>query len=57
MSRKIKLLGKVKSGELTVCLDCNHYHLTFNNILRIGMKTTPVQELRKTSLYQLYKEI
>ena len=32
MSRKIKLLGKVKSGELTVCLDCNNYHLTFNNI-------------------------
>ena len=32
MSRKIKLLGKVKSGELTVCLDFNHYHLTFNNI-------------------------
>ena len=32
MSKKIKLVGKVKSGELTVCLDCNHYHLTFNNI-------------------------
>ena len=32
MSKKIKLLAKVKSGELTVCLDCNHYHLTFNNI-------------------------
>ena len=32
MSGKIKLLRKVKSGELTVCLDCNHYHLTFNNI-------------------------
>ena len=32
MSKKIKLLAKVKSEELTVCLDCNHYHLTFNNI-------------------------
>ena len=32
MPKKIKLLAKVKSGELTVCLDCNHYHLTFNNI-------------------------
>ncbi len=32
MPKKIKLVGKVKSGELTVCLDCNHYHLTFNNI-------------------------
>ena len=32
MSKKRKLLAKVKSGELTLCLDCNHYHLTFNNI-------------------------
>ena len=32
MSIKIKLLAKVKSGELTLCTNCNHYHLTFNNI-------------------------
>ena len=32
MSKKIKLVGKVKSGELTLCTKCNHYHLTFNNI-------------------------
>ena len=32
MCNYIKTIGKVKSGELTVCLKCHHYHLTFNNI-------------------------
>lgn len=32
MCNYIKTIGKVKSGELTVCTNCNHYHLTFNNI-------------------------
>lgn len=32
MCNYIKTIGKVKSGELTVCLKCYHYHLTFNNI-------------------------
>ena len=32
MNDFVKIIGKVKSGELTVCTNCNHYHLTFNNI-------------------------
>ncbi|MDC3285164.1 hypothetical protein OAU94_01830 [Flavobacteriaceae bacterium] len=32
MYNYIKTIGKVKSGELTLCTKCNHYHLTFNNI-------------------------
>jgi len=32
MCDHIKTIGKVKSGELTVCTNCDHYHLTFNNI-------------------------
>tara|TARA_B110000003_G_scaffold141533_1_gene142990 strand:- start:992 stop:1339 length:348 start_codon:yes stop_codon:yes gene_type:complete len=28
----IKIIGKVKSGELSLCTKCNHYHLTFNNV-------------------------
>ena len=32
MCNYIKTIGKVKSGELTLCTKCNHYHLTFNNI-------------------------
>lgn len=29
----VRLIGRVKSGELTLCMSCNHYHLTFNNML------------------------
>ena len=32
MCNYIRTIGKVKSGELTLCTKCNHYHLTFNNI-------------------------
>lgn len=32
MCNYIKTIGKVKSGELTLCTNCHHYHLTFNNI-------------------------
>lgn len=32
MCKNIKTIAKVKSGELSICLHCNHYHLTFNNI-------------------------
>jgi hypothetical protein len=32
MCNYIRTIGKVKSGELTLCTKCNHYQLTFNNI-------------------------
>lgn len=32
MCNYIRTIGKVKSGELTVCINCHRYHLTFNNI-------------------------
>ncbi|CAI8404866.1 MAG: Uncharacterised protein [Flavobacterium sp. SCGC AAA160-P02] len=32
MCNHIKTIAKGKSGELTVCTNCHHYHLTFNNI-------------------------
>ena len=32
MCHKIKILAKEKNGELTICTECSHYHLTFNNI-------------------------
>ncbi|MFD2568842.1 DUF6686 family protein [Pseudotenacibaculum haliotis] len=32
MCSKIKTIAKVKSGELSLCTNCNHYHLMFNNI-------------------------
>jgi hypothetical protein len=31
-NRNIKILSKVKSGELSVCKTCKMYHLEFNNI-------------------------
>lgn len=33
MSDFIRTIGRVKSGELTLCTSCNHYYLTFNNML------------------------
>lgn len=32
MCTKIKVLSKVKSGELYLCCQCEIYHLEFNNI-------------------------
>ncbi|SFD24560.1 DUF6686 family protein [Algibacter pectinivorans] len=32
MCTKIKIISKVKSGELYLCRDCHVYHLEFNNI-------------------------
>lgn len=32
MCNQLKTIAKSKSGELTKCLNCNIFHLTFNNI-------------------------
>lgn len=32
MCHSLKIISKVKSGELSLCKDCNIYHLEFNNI-------------------------
>ncbi|MFV0573005.1 MAG: DUF6686 family protein [Xanthomarina gelatinilytica] len=32
MNHSLKTLSKVNSGALSVCLDCNIYHLEFNNL-------------------------
>ena len=32
MCENIKTIAKGKNGKLTMCRNCNHYHLTFNNI-------------------------
>lgn len=32
MCHNIKTISKVKSGELSICENCNVYHLEFNNI-------------------------
>lgn len=32
MCDRIKILSKVKSGELSICSQCKIYHLEFNNI-------------------------
>lgn len=32
MCHSIKTISKVKNGELTICKNCNMYHLSFNNI-------------------------
>ncbi|GAA4233716.1 hypothetical protein GCM10022291_11460 [Postechiella marina] len=32
MCNNIKIISKVKSGELSICTQCHIYHLEFNNI-------------------------
>jgi len=32
MCEQLKTLSKVKSGELSLCVDCKIYHLEFNNL-------------------------
>lgn len=32
MCNNIKTIAKVKGGELSLCLRCNIYHLSFNNL-------------------------
>ena len=32
MCKNLKVLSKVKSGELAICCECKIYHLEFNNI-------------------------
>lgn len=32
MCRTIRTLGKTISGDLTFCIECKQYHLSFNNI-------------------------
>ena len=54
MYNNIKTIGKVKSGELTVCLKCNHYHLTFNNIFFEFTKKEYIQF--KKYIFQLNTE-
>ncbi len=33
MSHNIKIIARVKNGELAQCMGCHNYHLIFNNIL------------------------
>ena len=54
MCNYIKTIGKVKSGELTVCLKCYHYHLTFNNIFFEFTKKEYIQF--KKYIFQLNTE-
>lgn len=32
MCHNLKIIAKVKNGELSLCKECNIYHLEFNNI-------------------------
>ena len=32
MCQKIKIISRVKRGELTLCEGCQNYNLTFNNL-------------------------
>lgn len=32
MCQNVKILSKVSHGELSLCTDCNMYHLEYNNI-------------------------
>ena len=32
MNRRIKTIAKVPSGDLTLCLECRKYQLSFNNL-------------------------
>jgi len=33
MCQKLKIISSVKNGELSMCIGCNNYSLTFNNII------------------------
>ncbi|MGB1391138.1 MAG: DUF6686 family protein [Flavobacteriaceae bacterium] len=54
MCNYIKTIGKVKSGELTLCTKCHHYHLTFNNIFFEFTKKEYIQF--KKYIFQLNTE-
>ena len=32
MCHNIKIISKVRNGELSLCMKCNVYHLSFNNL-------------------------
>lgn len=44
MCQGIKLISKVKSGELTFCETCKIYHLEFNNLF-FELSTTSLKKL------------